>query len=196
METAVQDSNDLIAAAYNIFEQGGSTFPLPTLKRDVTIKAARMGQIAAVMQLFRKIADSVDNTHIMSVVNAVSKVQTQHMQDGKNPRELDIAAIAATQLESEGAQTISIISIFMEVAALHLPTMAAIFSDITVEEFENLEIDEGALVSFAIFAHNYDFFTQRLLPILTAFMMSLASRARSQSASEGDVPALPLPKQK
>lgn len=187
---AIDEHNDLIAAAFTVFEQGGSTFPLPSFGKDadgnpkklVTVRPARMGQIAQVMRLFREIAQTLSQSRIAEAVKIIANVQQQKIAAGEDARDLDIAAIAQKELSVDGTQKVSIVSLFMEVAAIHLPAMAGIFSDVTEEEFAALDLDEGALLCFAIFALNYDFFSRRLLPIFLAFVKSVVAQ-RAQAAS-------------
>ena len=50
-------------------------------------------------------------------------------------------------------------------------------TDMTGEDWLDLEIDEGAEVFFSILAMNYDFFFQNLRPIIAAFLGILQRKA-------------------
>lgn len=189
-QALVSEHDDLIAAAFAVFQDGGSSFHLPSLGKDadnkprmVTIRPARMGQIAEIMKLFREMAQTISHSQIAEAIKIIANVQQQKMAAGENARDLDIAKLAAAELNIDGVQKVSLVSLFMETAASHLPTLVTIFSDLTEEQFKEMDLDEGAMCCFAIFTLNYDFFTRRLLPILLAFAQSLvAQKAAAASA--------------
>lgn len=170
----------MLAAAFAIFDQGGSHFTTKSGK-EVHIFPAKVKQLTRIMQFFHQVSGALENSDLVKLVDSISEKQRQHMAAGLNPRALNIKELIAADGAGIALNNASIISLLLQSIFEYLPGLVAVFTDVTEEEFGEFDLDEAAMVTFGIFSVNYDFFIQRVLPLLVAFIQSLVRENQKTS---------------
>ena len=175
-EESATQSNDMLLAVNAIFNEGKNDVVLKSGKT-VTIRPATMGQLPLVMLFFGDVMVGIDPSNFALLVDSIVHTQKLAIARGEDPNNIDLRELATDELVSKAFNHTSLLSLLLSAVFQHLPKLVTAFTNLTEEEFRSLELDEGALVAGGIFTLNYSFFTQSLLPILTAFMQSWASKS-------------------
>lgn len=178
-----QENNDLIAAAHNIFEGGKNELTLSTGKVAV-IRPAKMKQLTGMMKFFRDVIGALSQSQLAQMIGIISEAQRKQIDAGEDPRNIDLRQLAQNELlHGDTFGSVSIISLLLEAVSTYLPDFVVMFTNLTKEDYEELDIDEGALLIMGIISLNYDFFSQRLLPVFLGFMKSVLQQAGVASAN-------------
>lgn len=192
----VREGDDLIAATFALFEQGASTFtitnPDGSPGKLVEIYPAKMKHMAQVMRFFSDVAGALQESDLVKIIDLIASKQQQYMAEGKNPRSLNLKEVIAQEGASGAISNANLITLLLEAVFGYLPGVVAIFTNLTEEEFEELDFDHGALVAFGIFTVNYDFFIRRVLPTFLGFIRSLARENAKSIQSQGKAATKPL----
>lgn len=161
-----QDAQDLSAAAQTIFPD--NTFELRT-GRKVVIYPAKLKQLPLVIRFFQLVMASLDEEMLGALVELISDRQLANKAAGKNPNAIDFKALSGQELVHKAFGNVNLVSTIFVAVSEQLPTLGAAFSDLTKDEFADLEVDEAILATAAIFTLNYRFFSQSLPQILRVF---------------------------
>lgn len=174
------EAQDLQLAVSALFDKGDNKPFIPSLGRSVTVSPAKMWQMGPLMNFFKEVIGRLPRNKVDMLITRVAEEQLRIIADGGDPTKLNLQAMVTSDaVIGEVMEHVSLVTSFMAETFDILPEFVAMFTDVTPAEFKELEFDEGALLAFGIFALNYDFFTQRLLPICTGFLRSLASENQS-----------------
>jgi len=179
-EESAREGEDLLAAAFAIFDQGGTRFTTKSGK-EVNIFPAKVKQLTKIMQFFHQVSGALENSDLVKLVDSISEKQREHMAAGLNPRALNIKELIAADGAGIALNNASIISLLLQSIFEYLPGLVSVFTDVNEEEFGEFDLDEAAMVTFGIFSVNYDFFIQRVLPLLVAFIQSLVRENQKTS---------------
>jgi hypothetical protein len=158
-----------------IFEEGKTTFKVPSSGKIVKIGAATMESLSLVMEFFKLVAGALETHQMATLIDLVGDEQKKLIARGIDPRKANLNDLATAELVTKAFGNISIISVLMAALFDHLPKFAVAFTDLSEEEFKKLEYDEGVLVVMGIFVLNYHFFIRRLLPMCVGFIRSTVS---------------------
>lgn len=181
-DTPEQQSNDLLAAALTIFENGGTKFTLQD-GFEAEIYPAKMKQMAPTMRFFHQVVGSLETSQLATLIDVVGKKQKEYLAEGKDPRTIDIKELVSSDVISDAFGNASIISLLFSAAFDYLPGFVKLFTNIPEEKYGDLDFDEGVIVVVGIFVLNYHFFTQRLLPLLTGSIRLLAKQNAKSGAA-------------
>lgn len=164
-DNSVEVTAALLNAAHELFADVASTTVLPTSGIKVTFFPAKFRHLDEITQLYASIVSGFTNTELTSMMKTVSAQQEDLIKEGVSPYLTDPAGLVKQALGDGGSMTLKLLNGLTDVT----PKLVSMFSDLTAEQFKDLEMDEVALVVYAIFARNYNFFTQRLLPLIAVF---------------------------
>lgn len=177
------EQNDLMLAAFALFENGDSSFTIPRTGQQITISPAKMKQMPSIMRFFHRVVGALETSDLKKLVDIVSAEQRKLIAEGKTPAEIDIRSLVTGDVVDKAFGNVSIISLLGAAAFEHLPDFVPLFTNLNADEFGELEFDEGMLIAGGIFILNYGFFTQRLRPILMGFIRALASEYQKTGAA-------------
>jgi Na+-transporting methylmalonyl-CoA/oxaloacetate decarboxylase gamma subunit len=113
-------------------------------------------------------------SELHKIVSTVSAEQEAKIKAGTSPYSLDTTRMVQEAAGPDGAVYMKLLSGTLRT----LPKLAPMFTDLTPEEFKELDADEAMIVAFGIFQRNYAFFTQRLLPVIAAFIAQQRRRTK------------------
>ncbi len=189
VEQTVQ--NALMAAADELF--AGTTNEVKVKGRDevVAIKPAtvkRMREISAFIQSF---VTSIDESTFLTIVTTVSDQQKAAIQAGEDPYKIDTMALVKKSISNLGGM-LEVLTMALD----RIGPLAAIFTDLNAEEFDELELDDATAVVLAVFGRNYHFFTQTVLLQIRAYIAALAIRQKEANQSTESASANQKPNQR
>ncbi len=179
---------DLKLAAQTLLEDG--TMQVVTGDRTIIVRPGRMKQLTACVEFFEELVDALDRNQMAHLIDAVVKMQTEAIASGRKATDIDLKAFATEQLVNDAHNRVKLITALTKAFLRILPRFVEVFTDVTAEEFGDMDIDVGFQVGGAVFTLNYGFFTQRLLPIVRDYTQSYLSSVVTQAA-KGSVPAKP-----
>ena len=174
---------DFGKAAAAIFGSEAKEVALPSLGRTVHIKQATMKQIPHIVAFFRDTVLGMNHEALGALVDMVADKQVAAIKAGKDPRALPVDEITGISVVTQTFGKINLVADLLNAVITSLPRVAAMLSDLTEDEFENLPADEGMLIAGGVFMVNYGFFTRSLPPIFTAFMQGLSARKKPAAES-------------
>lgn len=166
---------DMLLAAIAIFDGGKNSTPLRSGKV-LEIRPATMGHLPQIMLFFGGVVSGLDPSQLAQLIDSVVHSQKMAIARGEDPSKVDLRELATDELVAKSFGHASLLSSLFAAVFQLLPSLVESFTNLTEQEFRELELDEGILVAGGIFLLNYRFFTQSLPPILTAFMKSWASK--------------------
>jgi uncharacterized protein YkvS len=158
----------LLNAVHELFGDVASSCTLPTSNLTVNFFPAKFRHLDEITQLYSEIVSGLTNSELTSMMKEVSKRQEGLINEGVSPYLTDPTGIVQEVMANGGSLALKLVSGLTGVT----PKLAAMFTDLTEEQFKDLELDEVMLVVYAIFARNYNFFTQRLLPLIAVFTVN------------------------
>ncbi len=170
----------LIRTARAIFNEQISEFPLPAAEGRpamvVTFQHAKMRHLEPTMQFFERISMSLDPSILTEIVSMISERQIKALSEGKPANAFDITGLGTEEIISKALGKTTLFLAIMRAVTRELPTLAPVFTNLTAEQFGELDVDEGSVVALGIFVTNYRFFTRNLLPTLMDFIASVARK--------------------
>lgn len=156
----VEAQNAMMSAADELFD-GSYDFVVLSDSRKVAIRAAKVKHLRQITEFVQTFIQNFEPEELVTLLKRVSERQQHLIAEGSSPYSLDTSGIVK-EVAGEASLLLRIISTGIEAFA----KLAPIFSEVTSEEFEDLELDDAALLVFGIFGRNYHFFTQRVLPVI------------------------------
>lgn len=162
--------------ADTLFSDGDNTVTLRG-GRTVTVKPAKMKQLSLVMKLFQRLLESLDKHQLADLIDLVSFAQKAAIDRGDDPRKVDVSFLASEQVVEKAFGNISLLMGLVITAIDMVPALAEAFCDLSVDEYGDLDADEGTKIIGAVFLLNYHFFSQSLPPMLMAFTRSWSSQS-------------------
>jgi hypothetical protein len=192
-EPSPAEVNGLRLVAETIFTDGNyGEFTLKDGKTSVVIQMAKVKHIAIITDFLGDIVNVLGKEeHVAELLAVVVNAQEEAIRLGGSPRKLSTDMIVAAALGMKAGEAMdpklvtarggmigAILVRLLGHAVGSFATHAARFTNLTPEQFEELDIDEGVLVVGAIFMANYSFFTQTLPPVLQAFLAAWAAKQK------------------
>lgn len=168
-------TSDLILAASAIF--GGSSNSVPTRAgKHAIVKPATMAQLPPILRFFQGVMSGLDPVSLGALVDLVASAQKKAISEGKDPNKMDLTELTGEAVVRKAFGNVNLVTALFASVAEELPALIPEFTNLTTEEYLSMDPDEGIVLTVGIFTANYDFFSQKLPPILTAFMRSWAAR--------------------
>jgi hypothetical protein len=165
----------LINAVHELFGDDRADCPIPSLgNRMVKFKAAKFKHLEEISELVFSMIAGFSGSELNKIVSTVSAEQEAKIAAGDSPYALDTSRLVRDAAGPDGAVYMKLMSGCLRT----LPKLAPMFTDLTAEEFGELDADEAMIVAFGIFQRNYAFFTQRLLPVIAAFIAQQKRRTK------------------
>ncbi len=183
VDSAVADAeksqNTLLNAANELFaDTSASSITLPS-GPVVEIRAAKVKQIKQLTEFVTEFLQSLDSDALLGMITKISDFQQKQIVAGGEPNQF-----GSLDKVREIVGNASIISSILTNGMERLPTLVPMFSNLTADEYGELDLDEGFLVAFHILGRNYSFFIQRCAPIVRAFVATLkAQKAKSEKTA-------------
>lgn len=180
-QAQVKQQNHLLAAVDELFANTQSTVTLRS-GQVVQIYPAKVKHLRSIVDYVSEFVGGFQESELVQLIAKVSKRQEQAIDAGESPYTLDTESIV-----KEVAGEADLIMRLVQSGVEALPKYVTLFSDMTVEQFEDLELDEAAVIGFAIFGRNYHFFTQQALPVILGSigrLRAMTSQSPKNSAQE------------
>lgn len=181
--------SDLAAAAQAIFANGVNSFALDD-GFVVEIHPATMKHIPAVMSFFQALMGRMDQGQLAALIDRIVTKQQEAVKAGKNPLAVDMKELANEALTAGSNDTANLVGSSIETASLilnltaavleELPKVIPVFTNISVDRYEDMTMDEAALIAGGVFIVNYRFFMQSLRPVLMSFLAGVMRKQTSE----------------
>lgn len=172
-----EQQNVLIAAANELFDSADATVTLPS-GVEVTVKNAKVKHLKQITQYIQEFVSSFDPQEILTILAAVSRRQEARINAGDSPYTMDTDSMVK-EVVGEASLLMRVMNAGVDTFTL----LAPLFTSLSREEFEDLDIDEGALVIFGVFGRNYHFFTRQVLPVIRACLAQRMQAAPKKTAT-------------
>ena len=175
----VQAENTILSAVNEMF---GDVGPQVTLSsgRVVTVVTAKVKHLAEISAFMKEFAVSSTADELAGLLTRVSDRQAALISKGESPYLLNTNEIAKTAI-NEMATIADIAALGLE----QLSKLVPMFTDVSSEEFSELDLADGAVVLYAIFGRNYTFFTQRVRLLIQDY---IAQKMRAQTQAKAKKP--------
>jgi hypothetical protein len=162
--------NWLFQALDDLFsENPPSTFTLESTGKVVEIRTAKVKTLREITSLIGSYIGNYTPEELLLLIGMTAKAQEELTNEGANPFQQTLDKIKSFV---GGAEMVARITTSgLEFGGELVP----MFTNLTVDEFDELSVEEGSIVAYSIFGRNYHFFTQRVRPVVAAF---IAHRAR------------------
>lgn len=193
-EQVAQNDADFLTTLNIMLAGGGDkTMQVSPLKRRVEFRVAKMKDLPKLMNFFKEAMSALGEEQLHLVIKGIADLQNRFAAPGVDPVQEAMDEVAQeVALDEEEAQygavhrilgNANVLLLLATSLAELLPKFVSSFSDITEDEYGELDIDWGIRVTSAVLLLNYSFFTRSLLP---AFIASIQMR---QSKSEAPLKA-------
>jgi hypothetical protein len=168
MDRAREVTLHLINAANELFGETANAVTLPTSQIHCEFYPAKFRHLEEITVLFESMVAGFQADELKQMLLTVSKNQEELINQGASPYTLNTG-----ELVRSAANNSSLALKLLRGCTRTLPDLAGMFTSLTPEQFHELDADEAMVVAMGIFSRNYNFFTQRLLPVIVAFTASL-----------------------
>ena len=180
-QAAKQEGSDLAGAVETLFGSADAPVNLRSGKT-VVVQQGKVRHLGLLLEFFNVLVSRMDRQQIVTLVALYEDRQKSAAFEVKVR-----AAMAAGEPlpEPPDQSTDSLVDKAFERSSLLLtllncvndvlPKIIAGMSNVTAEEFYDLDLDEGAAVAYAVFTVNYSFFSRNLPQ---ALQLSLGAAAR------------------
>lgn len=181
---AVEADNPLsaIAATANaLFGPDGNAYCTLGNGRKVVFKPAKMKHLTSLVSFFETGLKTLSDEHLLQLVTLATSFRSR----AKSLEDMQAEAIdkgADDLVRKAIGSSQSLLMMFRALLEV-LPKFASTLSDITVEEYDELDITDCQIIILGIFAVNYTFFTQSLRPIL---LMTLGMAVQDATLNKTD----------
>lgn len=156
---------------------------LPPVDKQVNFRACKVKHIGPLTKLVQAMAMGLGDEEMVKVLDYVSGKQQEKLAAGVNAYALDTEALV-----NEVVVTGSLIGQLLAGAADLLPRYVSTFTNLTEEEYGNIDPIQGCLVAYGIFARNFSFFTRNMPLISRAFIAVFQQRlGKINSAKKASV---------
>lgn len=151
---------------------------LPPVDKEVNFKACKVKHIGPLTKLVQAMAMGLGDAEMIKVLDYVSGKQQAQLAAG-----VSAYALNTEELVNEVVVTGSLIGQLLSGASEILPHYVSIFTNLTEEEFGNIDPIQGCLVAYGIFARNFSFFT-RNTPLLSRAFIAVFHQRLGKIKSE------------
>lgn len=157
----------LMAAVHELFggESGDLTLPDGT---QVLFHPAKFRHLSGITALFQSFVSALTDQELDRLLKTVSFEQEEKIKAGESP-----FSLRTEELVKDVAGTMALAMKMLEASVAVLPRYVEQFTNLTKEQFEELELDDSMIVAFGVFTRNYNFFIQRLPPVIVACIVGL-----------------------
>ena len=156
----VESQNAMMSAADELFE---GSYDAVTFAdgREVVIKAAKVKHLRQITLFVQTFIQEFQPEELVSLLSRVSARQQAMIAEGSSPYALNTSELVK-DVAGEASLFLRIVSTGIDAFAKLVP----MFSEISCDEFEELDLDDAAVLIFGVFGRNYHFFIQRVLPVI------------------------------
>lgn len=176
----VESQNAMMSAADELFEGSHDAVTLAD-GRQVAIKAAKVKHLRQITGFVQTFIQEFQPEELVSLLSRVSARQQTLIAEGSSPYTLNTSELVK-DVAGEASLFLRIVSTGIDAFAKLVP----LFSEISSEEFEELDLDDAAVLIFGVFGRNYHFFIQRVLPVIQG---SIAQRITQTNPQKTSAPA-------
>lgn len=143
---------------------GGDTPTEYTTKAGVKVEfnAAKLKHFRAVVDVVEEFINSFDQSQLVNIIDKVSAKQEQVLA-GENPEPLNLND-TVKEICGHGSLIVKLVSGSFD----RLVKIVPLFCNLSEEDLGELDMDEASIIIFGVFAKNYQFFTQQVLPAILA----------------------------
>lgn len=160
----------------DLFGEGGSQeIPLRD-GRVIKCRTATMKNFKSIVALVEATINGLDQNYLVKLIDKVAEKQTAII-NGETDQPLDLVS-TIREIAGQGSVVLKIV----QAGADTLTKLIPMFTDLTEEQVDDLEMDELSLVAFGVLSKNYEFFIQQVLPSVLACIGHL--RTKNQKASQ------------
>ena len=162
---AEPSADTLVSAAETLF----GTADKPLVLRDgrnVLVQQGKTRHVGILLNFFNALITKLDREQIVTLVTMIQGAGVGGEADAK-----DIDSLVAKAFD-KSALVLTLLHAVNDV----LPEVITAMSNLSKDDFLDLDLDEGGLVAYTVFALNYDFFSRNLPAVLR---VSLAQAAKS-----------------
>lgn len=164
-KSVAPSADSLVSAAETLF----GTVDKPLVLRggrQVLVQQGKTRHVGILLRFFNALIDKLDRTQIVTLVTMIQEAGSGGSAEAKDVESL------VTKAFDKSALVLTLLHAVNDV----LPEVITAMSNLSKEDFLDLDLDEGGLVAYTVFALNYDFFSRNLPAVLR---VSLAQAARS-----------------
>lgn len=173
----VESQNAMMAAADDLFDGSYDTVTLSN-DRVVAIKAAKVKHLRQITEFVQTFIQNFEAEELVGILQRVSERQQRLLAEGSSAYSLNTSALVK-EVAGEASLLLRVITTGIEAFS----KLAPIFSEITEEEFEELDLDDAAVLVFGIFGRNYHFFIQRVLPVIQGSIVQRTMQAKKTTSA-------------
>jgi hypothetical protein len=166
-----------------LLSDGVARFHSRTLDREIVCRPAKMRQLTLIIEVFETVVNRIDAESLGAIVELVADAQRAQLGQGQDPNDLPYAGMTATEIVNRAKERVNVVALLTTSLLGEMPKIAQAFSDVSSEEYDQLDLDEGMSLLLAIFTVNYSFFIQSLPPMFSAYMQTWASKNPEKSAA-------------
>lgn len=176
MDAPNNDILSIAAAAQAIFARNETHFTTDD-GTVVIVQQAKTRHLRYAVEFIETLAGSMDASKFHNLVLTFAEAQQKAIAEGRDPNALDTAELARAALGNA--------SLLLTVASQmtkELPTLVAVFTNLSVEQVDDLPAEELVMVVCKVLLVNYGFFTQTLRPILLSFAAEVLGKVSRKGA--------------
>lgn len=181
-EVAVSEQNTMLASLDELFAGAESNLTLRSGKK-VEVPAAKVKQLKQITAFITDFVSSFEEKALVQLIMKVSARQEAAIEQGTSPYLLHTNEIVK-ELAGEAGILMSVLNGGLG----QIGKVVSIFSNITEEEFDDLELDEAGVLLFAIFGRNYSFFTHQVLPVIRVCIQRVMVKHLPPSSEQSKKP--------
>lgn len=182
--------SDMLIAAQTIFTDGVNEYTRDDGKV-IKLKTAKMKNLAVITRFMNAVVSKVDQKALAAIVTSIIVRQKEALAKGEDPNKIDVRAMAEAVL-MKGAprddagrsefiveRSVNYASLLFSLTAAmleELPDVVPSFTNLTKDEFEDMDPAEAAIIAGGVFMMNYRFFIQSLRPALGLITVNLVRK--------------------
>ena len=137
----------------------------PPLKKLVTIRKARVRELSKTVGFFNQLLPKIDPQKLEDLIKMVGDLETANILKGDPAGKITLTP--RQMIEKFGARSTLVLDALRGAVDM-IPPAVEIYTNLTAEEADALELTDALLVMTGIIGANYDFFSHSLLPTLQA----------------------------
>lgn len=151
---------------------GGERTDVPTKEfGKVQIFPAKVRQLKTITSMFTLLINRIPEKEFGDLLGSIAAIQKENIDAGRSP--FYMADENAGKLLLDFLQGRSLIGVLLNSLADVLPEFLCQFTSLNEKEkYEELSIDEFAVIAAGVVAINYGFFTRQLLPTLKSVLQN------------------------
>ncbi len=172
------DVQSIAAAATAIFNRNETEFSTAD-GVVVKVQQAKTRHLTYAMTFLETLMGAMSESQLHGLVATFAAAQKKAIAAGIDPNTLDAAELTRAALGNA-----SIILTVASKVASELPQLVTVFTNLSVNQVNELDVEELVVVICKIFLVNYSFFTQTLRPILLSFAAALLSKMETAKVSK------------